>query len=492
MLKQLQGFLLFLIIIILLNASIINAQDKKNQETITFAEHTVATNFDRVSGLFIADIDNDNDQDIVGAAINSNEVTWWRNDGGYPIQWTKEVIDDNCGGAIYLSVEDINGDGYLDVIATAAIAHQVCWWSNSGEVPIQWTKHLIVSNYTEAHGVMAIDLDKDEKMDIVSTAAALNKISWWKNETGTGLSWIEQSIDNNFNYTQSVCAGDFNLDGNTDIVAAALYANQIAWYNNDGGTPIQWTKQAIANGFYMAHSVEVCEINGDSLPDVLGAAYGANEIAYWQNMGGNPITWEKHSIDNSYSGPLEVCAADLDSDGDVDVAATAGIGGAIAWWSNEGGNPIQWVRHTIAANFYDAWPICLVDIDNDGDIDIVAGSSSLDEIRLWENLLITSIEENSKTSIPGQFELSQNFPNPFNPSTTITYQLPIASFVSLKIYNLLGREVKELVNEFQVAGIKKVNWNGINKNGIPVNSGIYLYSLTCNSFLQTKKMLLIK
>lgn len=479
--------IVLLIIILILNASAINSQNKKNNETINFIEHNVSNNFDRVSGLFIADIDNDNNQDIIGAAINSNEVAWWRNDGGNPIQWTKEVIDDNYGGAIYLCAEDINGDDHIDIIATAAIAHQVCWWSNSGEVPIQWTKHIVISDYTEAHGIMAIDLDKDGKMDIVSTAAALNKITWWKNETGSGTSWIEQTVDNNFNYTQSVCAGDFNLDGHTDIVAAALNAHQIAWYKNDGGNPVQWIKNTIANNFSMAHSVEVCEINGDSLPDILGVAYGAHEISYWQNMGGNPITWEKHSIDNSYSGPLEVCAADIDCDGDVDVAGTAGIGDEVAWWSNEGGNPVQWVKHNLASNFYDAWPISLADIDNDGDIDIVAGSSTLDEIRWWENLLITTVVGNSKNPVPGQFELFNNYPNPFNPKTTIRYTLPASDIVSIKVFNALGNEIKILLNEEKQAGSYDVEWNA---DGY--SSGIYFYSLAAGNFRETKKMILLK
>ena len=470
-------------IILIFDTSIAHLQNKKSSATINFTEHMVATNFDRVSGLFIADIDNDDDQDIIGAAINSNEVALWRNDGGNPIQWNKEVIDDNYGGAIYLCAEDINGDSHIDVIATAAIAHQVCWWSNNGGVPIQWTKHLIVSNYTEAHGIIAIDLDKDQKMDIVSTAAALNKITWWKNETGSGTSWIEQTIDNNFNYTQSVCAGDFNLDGYTDIVAAALNANQIAWYKNDGGNPIQWTKNTIANNFSMAHSVEVCEINGDSLPDVLGAAYGAHEISYWQNMGGNPITWEKHSIDNFYSGPLEVCAADIDCDGDVDVAGTAGIGDEVAWWSNEGGNPVQWVKHNIRSNFYDAWPISLADIDNDGDVDIVAGSSSLDEIRWWENLEITSDVGNNSSNNLDWFLLYQNYPNPFNPSTKISWQSPVGSWQTIKVYDVLGNEVIKLVDEYKEAGIYEVEFDGSE-----LTSGIYFYKFQAGLFVETKKM----
>jgi len=107
--------IVLLTIILIFNASLIISQNKKNSEAINFLEHTVATNFDRVSGLFITDIDKDNDLDIIGAAINSNEVALWRNDGGNPIQWTKEVIDDNYGGAIYLCAEDINGDGNIDV-----------------------------------------------------------------------------------------------------------------------------------------------------------------------------------------------------------------------------------------------------------------------------------------------------------------------------------------------------------------------------------------
>ena len=237
----------------------------------------------------------------------------------------------------------------------------------------------------------------------------------------------------------------------------------------------------------MAHSVEVCEINGDSLPDILGAAYGAHEISYWQNMGGNPIIWEKHSIDNSYSGPLEVCAADIDCDGDVDVAGTAGIGDEVAWWSNEGGNPVQWVKHNIASNFYDAWPISLADIDNDGDVDIVAGSSSLDEIRWWENLLTTSVEESIKNPVPNQFELYNNYPNPFNPETTINYSILMPCFVSIKIFNALGNEIKTLLNEEKQAGSYNIEWNA---DGFP--SGIYFYSLTAGNFRETKKMILLK
>jgi len=89
--------------------------------------------------------------------------------------------------------------------------------------------------------------------------------------------------------------------------------------------------------------------------------------------------------------------------------------------------------------------------------------------------------------IPKEFSLSQNYPNPFNPNTLISYDLPAADYVSLKIFDLLGKEVVTLVNEKQNAGSYSVNFNGSN-----LSSGMYYYKLESGNFTDTKKMILIK
>jgi len=94
--------------------------------------------------------------------------------------------------------------------------------------------------------------------------------------------------------------------------------------------------------------------------------------------------------------------------------------------------------------------------------------------------------------IPVTHNLFQNYPNPFNPSTTISYSIPKVSFVSLKIYDILGREVKTLINSEQNAGVYNVRWNGDNIYGNKVSSGIYLYKIEAGDFSLTKKMLLLK
>ena len=93
---------------------------------------------------------------------------------------------------------------------------------------------------------------------------------------------------------------------------------------------------------------------------------------------------------------------------------------------------------------------------------------------------------------PKQFELAQNFPNPFNPTTSIRYQLPQAATVRLSVFNLLGQEVVTLVNEKQNAGYYTLQWDGRNQSGQTVASGIYLYRIEAGEFRVTKRMVLLK
>jgi hypothetical protein len=99
---------------------------------------------------------------------------------------------------------------------------------------------------------------------------------------------------------------------------------------------------------------------------------------------------------------------------------------------------------------------------------------------------ITAIKNNLSDS-PGEFELFQNYPNPFNPSTKISYYLPSGSFVTLKIYDNLGREIKTLVNNYQNQGLHSITFDGKD-----LSSGIYFYKLKAGDISKTKKLILLK
>ena len=137
-------------------------------------------------------------------------------------------------------------------------------------------------------------------------------------------------------------------------------------------------------------------------------------------------------------------------------------------------------------------------LDTDYEIDVTvyyrliayddAGNSSehsvtIDITVLWADLGI---------AIPDEFAIHQNYPNPFNPVTTLRYDLPEQGHVRITIYDMLGRDVKTLINEYQDPGYRSIIWDATNDYGKPVSAGMYLYQIEANNFLKTKKMILVK
>jgi len=107
--------------------------------------------------------------------------------------------------------------------------------------------------------------------------------------------------------------------------------------------------------------------------------------------------------------------------------------------------------------------------------------------------IVTNVAQNQvHQSIPVEFNLFQNYPNPFNPTTTIRYTIPKKSKVTIKIYNLLGEEVKTLADIVQQGGTYTLHWNGMAEEGLLCPSGLYIYSIKAGNFIDTKKLMLIR
>jgi hypothetical protein len=105
---------------------------------------------------------------------------------------------------------------------------------------------------------------------------------------------------------------------------------------------------------------------------------------------------------------------------------------------------------------------------------------------------VATMTEEILNNIPSVYSLSQNYPNPFNPTTKMNYALPKRSRVIISVYNVLGQEVTTLLNKEQDYGYHTVTWNGTDRIGKQVASGVYFARLTTKNFSQTKKMLMLK
>ena len=105
---------------------------------------------------------------------------------------------------------------------------------------------------------------------------------------------------------------------------------------------------------------------------------------------------------------------------------------------------------------------------------------------------VSSMTQEILSQLPEKFSLYQNYPNPFNPTTTIRFDIPEPSHISLKVYNLMGQEVRTLTNEWLPTGSHRLIWNGKNQQGISVSAGVYIYRLQAQNFQKTRKMVLLK
>jgi len=104
----------------------------------------------------------------------------------------------------------------------------------------------------------------------------------------------------------------------------------------------------------------------------------------------------------------------------------------------------------------------------------------------------TAVGDEENIVAPARYELEQNYPNPFNPTTTIEFTLPHRANVEITVYNVLGQQVYNLVSQSLPAGTHSVEWDGRDKSGNTVSTGIYLYRLRADDFVETRKMVLVK
>ncbi len=169
-------------------------------------------------------------------------------------------------------------------------------------------------------------------MDIIGAASNADDIVCWKNSNGLGTIWEKITVDTSFDGAYSVYTADIDNDGDLDIVGASNNANDIAWWENAGGTGVSWSRHDIDTAFNGGRSVYATDMDGDGDVDVLGAAYYADDICWWQNMDGIGQSWRKRTADASFNAATSVFAADMNGDGKLDILGAGYYADDIVWW----------------------------------------------------------------------------------------------------------------------------------------------------------------
>ncbi|UCE17294.1 MAG: VCBS repeat-containing protein [Gemmatimonadota bacterium] len=199
-------------------------------------------------------------------------------------------------------------------------------------------------------------------------------------QTGfTQISFIETNVTNTFNGAWAIDVKDINGDGHVDIVGVG-FSEVMSWWENDGTQ--HFTEHIITENSGAPRSVHAADLDTDGDIDILVAEYGGGRITWWENDGGNGFT--AHTVDNDVEGAHTVWALDVNQDTSMDILCSEfGGDGEISWWENDGSQ--NFTKQFISDRFELSPFIVGEDIDTDGDVDVLACGETTGDIIWWEN-----------------------------------------------------------------------------------------------------------
>jgi hypothetical protein len=248
----------------------------------SWTKQTVASGFAACHWVDAADLDDDGDVDLLGAAADGNEVAVWINSGEPTPAWTHQSVEVGYRGARSLVPSDLDGDGDVDLIGTALLDNDVSWWRNDGGEPIVWTRDVLSDSLDGAHHAGAWDMDLDGDMDILAAGFGSPWLVLWRNDGSDPPGWGEETFGAPIVAPLVIDVGDLDGDGDLDVVATSNTWGRLIWWHNDGGSPAGWPATYIGVNFANAWPVAIADLDGNGALDVTSGASGATEVAWWR------------------------------------------------------------------------------------------------------------------------------------------------------------------------------------------------------------------
>lgn len=382
------------------------------------------------------DMDNDGDVDIVFTALNSGDP-WWGQvyiayNQGFPV-FSVSAISAEVRTPYALDVDDRNGDGLRDVLYASARYDEDTWGDTYGHpfwlIAPSWTP-IDLGEYDFPNHCAAWDFDNDGTLDAVFGDE--NSAVYVSLTGGGGVRTVMSG------YGEGVALGDFNEDGQMDIVSAGWGPTAVA-LNQGGG--LNWNAYQVHAK--AAHGVQVGDVNGDGHLDIVGCHQHVMLLLGNGTGGFTPVTVYSNFADTLAGIPglseSEVGIEDIDGDGDKDIIVSTmrPLVHTIAWFDNMGGNPPTFQMWPVEpGTSQSSYGVEVKDVNRDGCVDIIAGINN--NLYVWVN---TDCATDITEGYTGSPKPDLAFKGRFSGGLLSLAATRVVDKASLEVYNSMGARV---------------------------------------------------
>ncbi|CAM9362872.1 unnamed protein product, partial [Ectocarpus fasciculatus] len=292
-----------------------------------------------------------------------------------------------------IDVGDLDGDGFPDVVVAFQLTDQVAWFRNTdGQGGFSNVTDIDTDVGGSPSNVKLADIDGDGDLDVVSAWKTGDRFTWYSNADGEGTFAIGLDLSTTANGAYALALADLDGDDDIDVVSASVW-DGLAWHENSDGNGVFSLGISLEAG-EPAKDVVTADLDGDGDLDIISASYDGSHSSsnyydgrlFWiENTDGEGTFGEGKDIDWLDSARI-VVPVDLDNDGDVDLVACENVGGRVMWYENTNGQGNFSAAIDIAIDS-GVIMVIAVDLDGDEDFDLVTASRDSGRVIWYENLL---------------------------------------------------------------------------------------------------------
>jgi len=348
-------------------------------------EHVIATTASGALSVTTADLDMDGAAEVL-AARSGTPLVWFDNPVPATPTFVANEIAASAPNATFVRAFDPDGDLDVDVLAAYREDDTIAWYENDGQTPPGFSEHVISTAADSVERLFAADVDMDGHLDVLSASSEDDSIALYEYDATSPSSFgAEQLLSTEADGARDVSAADLDGDGDTDVVSASTADHKLVWYENDGTTPDTFPEHRVTTGdTFRIQTVITADIDDDGAADLVTTATGGT-VAWWDNLGGSgeDLLFGQRVI-GILAGIKEALAIDLDQDGDMDIVTMTSTSTRVTWFENNGAEVPVFSAHIVPGAAVSGTSVGVADLDIDGDLDLAVGYES--EIAWYEQL----------------------------------------------------------------------------------------------------------